>query len=226
MGHVPLERALSKLGVASRTQANAMIVAGRVRLGTRVVVDPLLPVIPERLSLFIDDVPVTRSERVLVALHKPRGCVTTASDPQGRPTVFDLVADVGTHLVAVGRLDYATSGLLLLTNDTRLADQLTDPKNAVRRTYVCVLKGSVDDDAFARWRTGILDAGETLRALEVNVRKRSGRETTVIVALAEGKNREIRRLALAVGSEVLKLKRIAYGEVELEDLPVGKWRRV
>ena len=225
-GHVALERALSKLGVASRTQARAMILAGRVRVGQRVVTDPLQPVVPERAAIRVDDVPVVRAERVVIALHKPRGTVTTSSDPQGRPTVFDLVTDVGTHLVAVGRLDFATSGLLLLTNDTRLADQLTDPTSGVRRTYVAVLKGEVGDEALARWTAGILDAGELLRALDVTVRKRSGRETTVIVALAEGKNREIRRLAKAVGSEVQKLKRIAYGDVELGELPVGKWRHV
>ena len=225
-GYVALERALSKLGVASRTQARQWIEAGRITVDGQVIRDPLHPVIPEKVRLLLDNQPIVREEKRLIALHKPRGCVTTAHDPQGRPTVYTYLADLGVHVVPVGRLDYATSGLLLLTNDTRLADRLTDPRSGVVRTYVVELRGEVADEALQRWRDGIVDDGEALKALRVELRKRSGRETTVIVQLTEGKNREIRRLATAVGSEVQKLKRIAYGGVTLGELEAGKWRDV
>lgn len=225
-GYVPLERALSKLGVASRTQARQWIEAGRVTVDSQIIRDPLHPIIPEKSRIWLDNQPIVREQKRIVALHKPRGCVTTAHDPQGRPTVYSYLADLPVHVVPVGRLDFATSGLLLLTNDTRLADRLTDPRSGVLRTYVAVLRGEIDDSALQRWRDGVDDAGERLRVAQVDVRKRSGRETTVIIQLAEGKNREIRRLAASVGSEVLKLKRIAYGGVKLGELPVGQWRDV
>ncbi len=225
-GYVALERALSKLGVASRTQARQWIEAGRISVDSQVIRDPLHPTIPEKSLICLDNQPVTRETRRLIALHKPRGCVTTARDPQGRPTVYSYLTDLPVHVVPVGRLDFATSGLLLLTNDTRLADRLTDPRAGVVRTYVVVLRGQVADAALQTWRDGVDDNGERLQVVQVELRKRSGRETTVIVQLAEGKNREIRRLAAAVGSEVQKLKRIAYGGVTLGELPAGQWRDV
>jgi 23S rRNA pseudouridine2605 synthase len=225
-GYVALERALSKLGVASRTQARQWIEAGRISVDSRTIRDPLHPIIPEKARIFLDNEPIVREEKRIIALHKPRGCVTTAHDPQGRPTVYSYLTDLPLHMVPVGRLDFATSGLLLLTNDTQLANRLTDPRSGVVRTYVVVLRGEVDDAALQTWRDGVDDAGERLQVVDVALRKRSGRETTVIVQLVEGKNREIRRLAVSVGSEVLKLKRIAYGGVTLGELPVGQWRDV
>lgn len=226
LAHVPLERALSKLGIASRTQAREWILAGRLTVNGQVVRDPLLPVIPEKARILLDNQPILREEKILIALHKPKSCMTTRQDPQGRSIVYDYLGDLPQLVIPVGRLDYATSGLLLLTNDTRLADKLTDPRSGILRTYVVVLRGLAEETALDRWRTGLDDAGERLQVAHVEARKRSGRETTLIVQLTEGKNREIRRLATAIGSEVLKLKRIAYGGVELGDLPPGKWRRV
>lgn len=221
-----LERALSKLGIASRTHARQWIEAGRISVDGTVIRNPLQPTIPERARILLDGQPIVREEKRIIALHKPRGCVTTTHDPQGRPTVYSFVGDLNVHVVPVGRLDFATSGLLLLTNDTRLADQLTDPRSGVVRTYVVELRGQVEDAALQRWRDGVEDDGERLQVARLELRKRSGRETTVIVQLTEGKNREIRRLAAAVGSEVQRLKRIAYGGVVLGDLPAGHWREV
>src|SRR5476649_2448165 len=136
-GYVALERALSKLSLASRKDGRALILAGRVFVNTRVVTDPLHPVVPERDTFRIDGgaPPVERSWR-LIAFHKPRGVVTTRRDPQGRRTVFDLLGDEANGLIAVGRLDLASTGLLLLTNDTQLANRLTDPANGLTRRYV------------------------------------------------------------------------------------------
>jgi 23S rRNA pseudouridine2605 synthase len=155
-------------------------------------------------------------------LNKTRGTVTARRDPEGRPTVFDALGEEARGLVAVGRLDLATTGLLLLTTDTQLAHRLTDPASGVVRRYAVTVRGSLSDDDAERLVSGIGD----LRADSVRVRKRSARETHLIVELREGRNREIRRLCAAVGREVTSLKRVAFGGLELGDLPPGRWRSV
>jgi 23S rRNA pseudouridine2605 synthase len=223
---VSLERALSKLGLASRTEARGWILAGRVGVDGKVVTDPLEPVVPERSSFSLDARPLRPPGPLTVALHKPRGFLTSRSDPQGRPTVYDLLADVGRHLGPVGRLDQASSGLLLLTSDTRLAAWLTDPRNAVPRRYAVTVRGALDQAEAASLEAGLVLEGQRLAARSVTIRKRSRRETHLLIELAEGKNREIRRLLSALGHEVTRLKRIAFGGLALGELAPGAWREV
>lgn len=226
-GHVPLERALSKLGIASRTQARQWIEQGRVAVDGRVQTDPQLGVIPERVRIDVDGAETKGiSEIKVLALHKPRGVLTTRVDPQGRPTVYDLLQGVDEHLVPVGRLDQATSGLLLLTNHTRLHDRLLDPRSAVERVYVVVVQGRAEEQQIQQLRQGIQDQGELLRVEAAEIRKASGRESTLILTLTEGRNREVRRLCALIGHPVQKLKRVRYGPVELGELPAGQWRWV
>jgi 23S rRNA pseudouridine2605 synthase len=221
-GRVALERALSKLRIASRSEAQRRIRDGDVTVNGRVVRDPLTFVHPERDRIAVGGVAAIGQPWRTIALHKPRGTVTTRRDPAGRRTVFDVLGGAGDGLVAVGRLDRATSGLLLLTTDTRLAEQLTNPENAVVRRYAVTVRGYVPDAACARMEAGVGD----LRAASVRIRKRSRRETHLIIELTEGKNREIRRLVAAAGSEVTKLLRIAYGPIELGSLQPGEWREL
>jgi 23S rRNA pseudouridine2605 synthase len=223
---VPLERALSKLGMATRSEARALIRAGRVRVNGRRVTDSLMPVVPERIVVAIDGGAVTAPERITIALHKPRSVVTTRRDPKGRTTIYDLLRDCAHHVIPVGRLDYATSGLLLLTNDTRFADWLTDPKNAVPRVYLATVRGRVDADSLKRLESGILVDGERLSARHVTVRKASNRESHLVLELVEGKNREIRRLLSAIGHELTRLRRVQFGGITLERLPAGAWRAI
>jgi 23S rRNA pseudouridine2605 synthase len=219
---VRLDRALSKLGTASRTEARALIAAGRVRVRGRVVTDASHLVVPDSASITVDgEKPLYREWRT-IALNKPRGVLTTRRDPQGRRTVFDVLGDAGDGLVAVGRLDMASTGLLLLTNDTQLGTRLTDPAEEVVRRYVVTVGGSVEDAAVDRMRTGI----DGLSAKSAVVRKRSARETHLIVELVEGKNREIRRMFTALGHEVTRLMRVAFGPIELGTLQPGEWREV
>ncbi len=225
-GEVTLERALSKLGLASRSEARRWIGEGRVTLDGVACLEPERPVVPERIRLAVDGQPASRAEFRCLMLHKPRGYVTTSSDPQGRPTVFSLVADAGTHLIAIGRLDLATSGLLLLTNDSRLADLLTDPVNALPRVYLVTVRGRWDERKSLLVKEGLVDASDLLSAAEVVVRKVSGRESHLVVTLAEGKNREVRRLMKAAGHEVTALKRVAFGSLELGSLAPRRWREV
>ena len=240
-GEVELARALSKLGLASRTEAQRWIEAGRVSIDGAVCLDPDRAVVPESARLAIDGQIAGRADFRCLMLHKPRGVVTTRSDPQGRPTVFDLVANAAhaahaadasdvsataAHLIAIGRLDLATSGLLLLTNDTRLADVLTDPANAIPHVYLVSVRGRWDEEKSLLVKEGVADAAETLSAAEVVVRKVSGRESHLVVTLVEGKNREVRRLMKAAGHEVTSLKRVAFGLLDLGTLAPGEWREV
>ena len=219
---VRLDRALSKLGLASRTEARALIAGGKVAVGGRVVRDPAALVAPETRNIAVEGRTAAPRRWRTVLLYKPRGVVTTRRDPQGRPTVFDLLGAEASGLVAVGRLDMATTGLLLLTTDARLADRLTDPANAFVRRYAVTVRGALGDESAA-----LMEAGQDgMRAGSVVVRKRSKRETHLIVELTEGKNREIRRLCAAVGREVTALKRIAFAGLELGPLQPGAWREV
>ena len=217
-----LERAMSKLRLASRSEAQALIRAGAVTVNGRAVTDPLAGVVPERDVIAVHGKPQAAPAWRTIAFHKPRGTVTTRRDPQGRRTVFDVLGDAADGLVAVGRLDLATSGLLLLTSDTRLADYLTDPANAVVRRYVVTVRGEVSDAQRKTLERGV----DGLAASRVEIRKRSRRETHLIVELTEGRNREIRRLFAAIGREVTRLLRVAYGPIELGTLPPGRWREI
>lgn len=217
-----LERALSKLGLASRSNARRLISDGAVTVNGRAVTDPLAAVVPERDAIAVGGTPAQTQPWRTIAFHKPRGAVTTRRDPQGRTTVFDLLGDAGKGLVAVGRLDLATSGLLLLTTDTQLAERLTNPDNGVVRRYVVTVRGRLGDEDLEVLRAG----AQGLRAAAVTIRKRSNRETHLIVELTEGKNREIRRLFAAVGRDVTRLLRIAYGPIEIGSLQPGQWREL
>jgi 23S rRNA pseudouridine2605 synthase len=221
-GTVRLDRALSKLGLASRSEAKRLILGGEVTVRGRTVADPAYLVVPETARISIRGAHAYGRGWRLLAFHKPRGTVTTRRDPQGRRTVFDVLGSEADGLVAVGRLDLASSGLLLLTSDTQFANWLTDPKSAVPRRYVVTVRGRVTDERARAMQDGM--AG--LRASEVTIRKASARETHLLVELAEGRNREIRRLVEAVGHEVTRLLRVAYGPIELGTLQPGQWREI
>ena len=217
-----LERALSKLGITSRSAAREWILEGRVRVNGRIVRNPGHRVSPERARILVDGIRAARLAWRTLVLNKPRGTVTTRRDPEGRPTVFDVLGDAGRSLVAVGRLDLATTGLLVLTSDTQLAARLADPSSLIVRRYVVTVRGALSDESAARMVAGI----DGLRARSAHVRKRSSRETHLIVELTGGRNREIRRLCEACGHEVTALKRIAFGGLVLGTLAPGEWREV
>jgi 23S rRNA pseudouridine2605 synthase len=219
---VRLDRALSKLGLASRSDAQRLIRTGLVTVAGRVATNPAQLVVPATAVITIAGQTARSPQWRTIAIHKPRGLVTTRHDPEGRPTVFDALGGDATGLVAVGRLDMASTGLLLLTTDTMLAAWLTDPANAIVRRYVVTARGQVTDEDARAMERGI----EGLRASAVQIRKRSRRETHLIVELTEGRNREIRRLLGAVGHEVTRLLRVAFGPIELGTLPPGAWRAI
>jgi 23S rRNA pseudouridine2605 synthase len=226
MALVPLARALSKLGLMSRREAGAAIRVGRVAVDGRVVRDQAHPVSLARAAIEVDGRRAAAPAWRTILFHKPRGVLTTTRDPEHRPTVFDLLGAAGHGLRAVGRLDFASTGLLLLTSDSRLADWLTSPAHRIPRVYLVTVRGSVDDDTLSRLTAGVTHRGEILRAASATLVKVSGRESQLTIALREGKNREIRRMFESMGREVTRLKRVAFGPLQLGDLPPGRWREI
>ncbi len=221
-----VDRLLSKLGIASRSTSQDWIRAGRVRIDGRMVHDPATWVLWPEEAVSIDGRPIQDSVKRLFLFHKPKGVITTHSDEKGRKTIFDVLpADLG-YLHAVGRLDQATSGLLLLTNDSTLSSYLTDPANKVMRTYLVSVRGKFTDAQVTEAITGVLDDGERLKCDSVKIQKSSGRESHLEVVLSQGKNREIRRLFKVLEHEVTRLRRIQYGPFQLKDLPSGGWREI
>ncbi len=211
---VPLSRALSKLGVLSRKQAVEAIRAGRVSVDGRIVRREAVLVVPERVRLLVDGVERRRAPWRTLVFHKPRGVVTTRRDPEGRPTVYDVLGEAAAGLIAVGRLDLATSGLLLLTSDTRLGDWITDPAHEVPRVYAVTVRGRVEASRLAAFTAGIA------------IRKASARESHLTVELHEGRNRQVRRMFDAIGHEVTRLKRVRFGGLELGGLAPGQFREL
>jgi 23S rRNA pseudouridine2605 synthase len=221
-----VDRLFSKLGIASRGTSQEWISAGRVRINGRVVRDPATWVLWQKDAVLVDEQPIQDSVKRFVLFHKPKGVITTHSDEKGRKTIFDVLPASLGYLHAVGRLDQATSGLLLLTNDSGLSSYLTDPANRVMRTYLVSVRGEFTEAQAKEATVGMVEDGEWLRCHSVKIQKSSGRESHLEVVLVQGKNREIRRLFKSLGHEVTRLRRIQYGPFKLEDLPSSAWREI
>ena len=203
-----------------------LIEQGRVTVDGKVITNPSLRLVPERVAIAIDGATSEVAAPLTMVLHKPRGYVTTRSDPEGRKTVYDLLEDVPSRVVPVGRLDLATSGLLILTNDTHLANWLTDPASGVERVYLVTVKGRATDETIGQLIKGVEVDGQFLSADAAALRKASNRESHLTIVLREGRNREIRRLMTACGHPVTRLRRVQFGGLELGSLAPGKWRSV
>lgn len=219
-----LERVLSKAGVGSRVEARAWVRAGRVKVNGTVARDPDQWIDMQRDRVRFDDKPLERRERLYVVLYKPTGYLTTYRDPEGRPTVYDLVADVGTFLSPVGRLDLNTSGLLLMTNDNQFAERVTNPKWHVPKTYLVKASMVLSEEQLQQLRDGIELSDGLTRPASVTRLRDSARYTHFEITLTEGRNRQVRRMVEALGAHVLKLVRVRVGPIAIGKLPIGKWR--
>jgi 23S rRNA pseudouridine2605 synthase len=220
---VSLARALSKLGYCSRAEARKLVEAGRVSVGGEVVRNPDQRVDVRRAHIAVDGKTVRAQSNIYIMMHKPRGWVTTSSDEHGRSTVYELLPDDLPRVVAVGRLDLESEGLLLFTNDTRWADRMIDPASHVDKVYHVQVRGTVTEDMLESAREGV-DAGrgETLKVKEI--RMLPNRKRWLEVVLDEGRNRQVRRVLEGVGLDVEKLVRVAIGPLRLGDLTVGMTR--
>jgi len=221
-----LERVISKAGIGSRTEARRWIGAGRVKVNGRLIQTPDHWVDLERDAVTLDGRPLRPRRPIYLALYKPKGYITTYSDPEGRPTVYDLIRDLGEFVIPVGRLDQDTTGLLLLTNDTAFAEAIMNPANEVPKTYLVKAATLLTDDQLGRLRRGVeLDDGPTKPA-EVRRVRDSEKYTFLELTIREGRYREVRRMIEAVGSRVLKLVRTSIGPLTLGKLEIGRYREL
>ncbi|MBU6152738.1 MAG: rRNA pseudouridine synthase [Bdellovibrionales bacterium] len=225
-GRVPLFRALSKLGLASRIEARIAIESGRVKVHGSIETNPERAVNPDTAHIQVDGVKAEKSHTRVILFHKPKGVLTTKRDPEGRKTIYDLLPEQFATFHAVGRLDMHTSGLLLLTNDTKFSSFMTDPKSGIERVYIVGVEGEALDSTLQKMKSGVMDQGERLSVEGAKLLKVSGKESLIELVLTEGKNREIRRLCAALGHDVRSLKRIQYGSYFLDSLKTGEWIEV
>lgn len=224
---VSLARVLSKLGYCSRTQAQALIQAGRVQVNGAVQRSPSLRVDVRRDRITVDGQWVTAAAKVYLILNKPRGLVTTTTDERGRETVYRCLTDSSLPWVSpVGRLDKASEGLLLFTNDTQWAARILDPAAHLDKTYHVQINCVADDHLLEQMRNGVVDAEETLRAKSVRLLRHGRRNSWLEIVLDEGKNRHIRRMLEALDVSVLRLVRVSIGPLELGELKKGEYRHL
>ena len=221
-----LERLFSKAGWASRADARVWIADGRVRVNGAVVRNPDRWVDLEKDRVTLDGKPLRGATPQYILLYKPKGYLTTWRDPQGRPTVYDLLRDAGQWLSPVGRLDLDTSGLLLMTNDTAFAERLTNPEYKIPKTYQVKTSTLLSEEQIGQLREGVALSDGRTRPGEARRLRDSARYTFLELTITEGRNRQVRRMIEAVGSKVLKLVRTAIGPIRIGDLAIGRWRRV
>jgi 23S rRNA pseudouridine2605 synthase len=224
---VGLARALSKLGYCSRSQAAELIRAGRVALNGAVRRDPETPTHPRKDRIEIDGTTLAASARIYLLLNKPRGVVTTAADERGRETVYAYLPKNLPWLAPAGRLDKASEGLLLLTNDSEWAARITAPETHLDKTYHVHIGAIADEALLDALRKGVrTNDGDFLRVKEARLLRQGERNSWLEIVLDEGKNRQIRRLLEHLKIEVLRLVRVAIGPLALGDLPKGATRAV
>jgi pseudouridine synthase len=226
---IRLQKILSQAGVASRRAAETLIADGRVTVNGRTIHEMGVKADPTADDIRVDGRRIRAAERRrYILLYKPTGYVTTRSDPQRRRTVMDLLSGVREYVYPVGRLDYDSEGLLLLTNDGELAARLTHPRHGVARTYEAHVAGTPNEDALTRLRTGIpLDGHRTRPAAVVLVPpRRRDDDAVLLLTIREGRNRQVRRMCEAVGHPVKTLKRITVGPIADRRLRPGDWREL
>lgn len=223
---VGLARAISKMGYCSRSQAAELIAEGRVRLNGAMRRNVEAPVRLGQDKIEVDGREIRAAEKAYWMLNKPRGVVTTASDEKGRATVYDCMGEGGGWLAPVGRLDKASEGLLLLTNDSEWATRVLDPAGHVAKKYHVQMAALADEAMLEALRRGVRDGADFLRAERVRELRRGERNSWLEIVLHEGKNRQIRRMLEVLGVEVLRLVRVAIGGLELGDLAKGEYRKL
>lgn len=221
-----LERVLSKAGIGSRTEARSWIGTGRVTVNGKLVQTPDVWVDADRDVVTLDGKPVRARKKVYLLLYKPKGYLTTYKDPEGRPTVYDLLEGVEEWVAPVGRLDLDTSGLLIVTNDTAFAEAMTNPQYKAPKTYLVKATTLLTDEQLAQLRNGVdLSDGMTAPAVVERVRDNVSK-SFIEITITEGRNRQVRRMLEAVGSKVRKLVRTQIGPLRIGKLEIGKWREL
>jgi pseudouridine synthase len=222
-----LQKILSEAGITSRRKAEKLILQGRVSVNGKVVSELGTKAVLGKDDICVDGKAIkAETEKVVVALFKPRSCVTTLHDPQGRPTVADLVKSIPMRLYPVGRLDYDAEGLLLMTNDGELAHRLQHPRYKVPKTYLVKIRGHPFEEALAQLQQGVdLEDGITAPA-ELHILEDDKKATWLSLTLREGRNHQVKRMCAAVGCPVLRLRRTKIGPIDLGNLQPGRSRKL
>ncbi len=222
-----IQKILAKAGVASRREAERMLTEGRITVNGHSVDTLGWKADPEKDHIKVDGKRIRPFEsKITLVLHKPRGYVSTVKDPEGRPTVLDLLKRSRERVYPVGRLDFDAEGLLLLSNDGDLTEILSHPRFAIPRTYLAKLSGLPDAKDLERLRRGVMLEDGKATAVSVKVFRRTEKNCWAHIVVREGRNRLVKRMFSAVGHSVLKLKRVAFGPIRLGDLPSGHFRRL
>ncbi len=220
-----LQKYIAKAGITSRRKAEKLIEDGRIKVNGEVVKEMGIKINPQNDVIEFDNKEIFLEEKkVYILLNKPEEYVTTLSDQFNRPIVTDLIKGVTERIYPVGRLDYNTSGLLILTNDGELTNKITHPKSKIKKTYIAKIKGLISDLEMKQFRNGINIGGYITAPADIELINKSTNSCVVKVTIHEGKNRQIRRMMDIIGHPVLKLKRISIGIITLENLPKGLWR--
>ena len=224
---IRLQKYLASCGVASRRTAEKMIQDGRVSVNGRTVTEMGVQVDEEKDQIRVDGALVTpEAEKHYIAYNKPIGEVTTVSDPEGRATVMDRFRDYPVRLFPVGRLDYDSEGLLLLTNDGDLMNRLLHPSREVNKTYLARFSNQVTEDEIRSLRRGVMIDGRLTSPAEVRLIRHEAFATVLLISIHEGRNRQVRKMAEAIGHQVVNLRRVGFGPILLGDLPTGMWRKL
>jgi 23S rRNA pseudouridine2605 synthase len=222
-----INRFLARAGASSRRGADALILAGRVSVNGRAVVDLATRVDPEKDRVELDGVPLQLPKApTYIVMNKPSGYVVTLSDPQGRPTVADLLDEAPAAVVPVGRLDAATEGLLILTDDGELAHRVAHPSFELDKVYELVAAGELSEENRRRLESGVSLDGRMTAPAVVRILKRGGGRTVAEITIHEGRKRQVRRMLEAVGHRVLELRRTRVGPIQLGDVEPGRTRHL
>lgn len=221
-----LQKYLASCGVASRRKAEEMIAQGLVSVNGQVVREMGLLVAPGDEVMVEGRRVVPEEEKRYILYYKPVGEVTTVSDPRGRPTVLDHFRDYPVRVFPVGRLDFDSEGLLILTNDGELTQRLTHPSHEVEKRYIARVSNQLSEESLYRLRNGVMIDDRKTAPAKVSVLRKDPFSTDILISIHEGRNRQIRRMVEAVGHEVVRLKRVQYGKLTLGDLERGQWREL
>ncbi|TCO79801.1 pseudouridine synthase [Marinisporobacter balticus] len=220
-----LQKYIAYSGIASRRKAEELIKLGRVKVNGEIIKDMGVAVNPDTDIVSLDNRLIQlENKKVYIILNKPEGYVTTLLDEFDRPTVVDLIKNISERIYPVGRLDYDTSGLLIMTNDGELTYRLTHPKHEVKKTYIAKIKGVLNNKELNMFKRGIDIGGYTTAPAQIQILKDNRGSSNVQVIIHEGKNRQIRKMFDAIHHPVIRLKRIAVGEISMDNLLKGKWR--
>lgn len=222
---VRLQKYLADAGISSRRKAEEYILEGKVKVNGQVITSLGTKVHPDQDTVHYNDQIVRSSKKkVYILLNKPENYVTTVDDQFNRPTVIDLLHSVSERVYPVGRLDYNTSGLLLLTNDGDLTYKITHPKHHINKVYIATVKGTPNEASINKLRDGIKIDGYKTAPAKVKITDRFGNNAILQITIHEGRNRQVRKMCEGIGHPVISLKRIAIGDIVIGDLPTGKFR--